>query len=144
MDELRETLLREIRILEQGVFTSATSLSDTSPMMTASLHAGTRSGHSKQQRSDRGTFNKKLTCAYCKDTHTANHCDVVVNTEKRFEYVKREGLCFNCLGKHRVGQCTSQSRCKKCNNKHHTSICGAKSLLPPMKKDNPAQSTETN
>ena len=50
MDELREALLREIRILEQGVFTSTTSLSDTLPMMTASLHAGTRSGHSKQQR----------------------------------------------------------------------------------------------
>ena len=66
MDELREALLREIRILDQGVFTSITSLSDTSPMMTASLHAGARSGHSKQQRSDRGTFNKKLTCAYCK------------------------------------------------------------------------------
>ena len=144
MDELREALLREIRILEQGVFTSTTSLSDTSPMMTASLHVGARSGHSKQQRSDRSTFDQKLTCAYCKGTHTANHCDVVVNTEKRFEYVKREGLCFNCLGKHRVSQCTSQSRCKKCNNKHHTSICGAKSLLPPMKKDNPAQSTETN
>ena len=77
-------------------------------------------------------------------THAANHCDVVVNTEKHFEYVKREGLCFNCLGKYRVSQCTSQYRCKKCNNKHHTSICGAKSLLPPMKKDNPAQSTETN
>ena len=79
-----------------------------------------------------------------KRTHTTNHYDVVVNTEKRFEYVKREGLCFNCLSKHRVSQCTSQSCCKKCNNKHHTSICGAESLLPPMKKDNPAQSTETN
>ena len=62
MDELREALLREIRILEQGVLTSTTSLSDTSPMMTASPHADTRSGHSKQERSDRGTFNKKLTC----------------------------------------------------------------------------------
>ena len=113
-------------------------------MMTASLHAGARSGHSKQQRLDRGTFNKILMCAYCKGTHTAIHCVVVVNTEKRFEYVKREGLCFNCLGKHRVSQCTSQSCCKKCNNKYHTSICGVKSLLPPMKKDNPAQSTETN
>ena len=77
-------------------------------------------------------------------THTANHCDVVVNADKRLEYVKKEGLCFSCLGKHRVSQFTSQTHCKKYNNKHHTSICGANSLLPPIKKDHPGQSTETN
>ena len=142
INELREALLREIRILEQGVFTSTICWSDTSPM-TASLYAGTRSGHSKQHRSDRSTFNKKLTCVYCKGTHTASHCDVVVSTEKRLEYVKGEGLCFNCLGKHRVNQCTSQTHCKKYSNKHHTSICGAKSLLPPTQKNHPGQSTET-
>ena len=37
INELREALLREIRILEQGVFTSATCWSDASSMMTASL-----------------------------------------------------------------------------------------------------------
>ena len=107
-------------------------------------------------------LDKKLTCAYCEGTHTANHCDVVVSTEKRLEHVKKEGLCFNCLGKHRVSKCTSQTRCKKCNNKHHTSICGARSLQPtqrdhttpstetkshvqpPMQKDHTAKSTETN
>ena len=143
INELREALLREIRILEQGVFISATCWSDTSPMMTALLYAGTRSGHSKQHRSDKDTFNKKLTCVYCKGTHTASHCDVVVSTEKRLEYVKREGLCFNCLGIHRVNQCASQTHCKKYSNQHHTSICGAKSLLPPTQKNHPGQSTET-
>ena len=44
IEELREALLREIRILEQGVFTSTT---DTLPMMTASLYTGIRSGHSR-------------------------------------------------------------------------------------------------
>ena len=160
IEELREALLREIRILEQGVFTSTT---DTLPMMTASLYTGIRSGHSRQYRpTDRGTLNRKLTCVYCKGTHTANHCDVVVSTEKRLEHVKKEGLCFNCLGKHRVSKCTSQTRCKKCNNKHHTSICGAGPLQPtqrdhttpstetkshvqpPMQKDHTAKSTETN
>ena len=86
---------------------------------------------------------------------------MVVSTEKRLEHVKKEGLCFNCLGKHRVSKCTSQTRCKKCN-KHHTSICGAGSLQPtqrdhttpstetkshvqpPMQKDHTAKSTETN
>jgi len=48
---------------------------------------------------------------------------VIVDVGQRLEHVKKEGLCFNCLGKHRVSQCTSQARCKKCNSKHHTSIC---------------------
>ena len=56
---------------------------------------------------------------------------------------EKDFVSISCLGKHRVNQCTSQARCKKCNNKHHTSICGTKSLLPPIQKDHPAQSTET-
>ena len=141
--ELREALLREIRILEQGVFTPTTYLPDILPMMTASLYTGTRSSQPRQSRSDRGMLNKKFTCAYCKGTHATNNCDVVVGIEKRLKFVKREGLCFNCLGRHRVSQCTSQGRCKRCNNKHHTSICGAKSLQP-MKKASNTQSSETN
>jgi len=65
----------------------------------------------------------KPTCVYCKGTHTPNHCNVIVDVGQRLEHVKKEGLCFNCLGKHRVSQCTSQVCCKKCNSKHHTSIC---------------------
>ena len=127
IEELRETLLREIRILEQGVFTPTTYIPDLSPMITASLYTGTRSSHPRQSRSDRGMPNKKFTCVYCKGTHATNNCDVVFSAEKRLEFVKREGLCFNCLGRHRVSQCTSQNHCKRYNNKHHTSICGAKS-----------------
>ena len=67
---------------------------------------------------------------------------MVVSTEKYLEHVKKEGLCFNCLGKHRVSQCTSQSHCKKCNNKHHTNICGAESLQPTQ-RDHTTPSTET-
>ena len=143
IEELREALLREIRILEQGIFTPTTYLPDTLPMMTASLYTGTRGSQPRQSRSDRGMLNKKFTCAYCKGTHATNNCDVVVGVEKRLEFVKREGLCFNCLGRHRVSQCTSQGRCKRCNNKHHTSICGAKSLQP-MKKASNTQSSEKN
>ena len=39
IDGLREDLLREIRILEQRVFTSTICLSDISPMMTTSLYS---------------------------------------------------------------------------------------------------------
>ena len=69
-------------------------------------------------------------------------CDVVVSTEKHLEHVKKEGLCFNCLGKHRISQCTSQSHYKKCKNKYHNSICGAESLQPTQ-RDYTTPSTET-
>ena len=107
------------------------------------LYTGTRISHPRQSRSGRGMPNKKFTCVYCKGTHATNNCDVVVRAEERLEFIKREGLCFNCLGRHRVSQYTSQSRYKRCNNKHHTSICGAKSLQL-MKKANNTQSSETN
>ena len=92
IEELREALLREIRLLGQGVFTPATCLSDPSQMMTATLYTGTRSGHSRQCRSDRGAFNKKPTCVYYKSTHTTNNCDVIVSTEKRLEHFKRRTM----------------------------------------------------
>ena len=87
IEELREALLREIRILEQGIFTPTTYLPEALPMMTASLYTGTRSNHPRQSRSDRGMLNKKFTCAYCKGTHATNNCDVVVGVEKRLEFV---------------------------------------------------------
>ena len=128
---LREALLKEIRILEQGVFTpsSGTHLltdgSQSSPRMTTfSLYTGAKGD---QTRFDRGKSVKKFTCVYCKGTHSSNNCDVVISAEKRLEQIKKEGLCFNCLGKHRVSHCTSQARCKKCNSKHHTSICNTDS-----------------
>ena len=115
-------------------------------MITASLHAGSRSAdHHRNYRSDKGTSRpiKKITCVYCKGIHTTNSCNIVVNTEKRLEHIKREGLCFNCLGKHRVSQCTSHARCKKCNNKHHISICNAVSTKPQQSmEDSSSKSTE--
>ena len=144
IDQLQETLLREIQILEQGAATTCPL--DTPSMITASLHAGSRSAdHHRNYRSDKGTSRpiKKITCVYCKGIHTTNSCNVVVNTEKRLEHIKREGLCFNCLGKHRVSQCTSHARCKKCNNKHHTSICNAVSTKPQQSmEDSSSKYTE--
>ena len=44
----------------------------------------------------------------------------------------------------RVSQCTSQARCKKCNNKHHTSICNTGSSKPKqLPGDHKTQPNET-
>ncbi|XP_071141877.1 uncharacterized protein [Mytilus edulis] len=40
--------------------------------------------------------------------------------------VKRDKLCFNCLGKHRINEYKSKHTCRNCGKKHHTSLCNAR------------------
>ena len=69
IDELREAILKEIRIFESGLYTS----SDTSPIgesqnpmkMTAAFHAGT---YSNPQQ---GNASKNRVCVYCKGAHSS-------------------------------------------------------------------------
>ena len=141
IDELREALLKEIKILEQGQFTSMDSFpSDTA--ITTSFFTGTRSKH--HSRDHRGTsFSpvKKLVCTYCKGAHTANNCNVVTDPDKRLEIVKKERLCFNCLALHKVSECKSKQSCKTCKRRHHSSLCHASFSGG---KDNSSGSTDTN
>lgn len=56
----------------------------------------------------------KLTCTYC------NVCNIHKNTPAaHLEVIKQKRLCYNCLGRHRVSQCSSSNHCHKCNGKHH-------------------------
>jgi len=92
IDQLREALLRGIRILKQGASTLYPSIS--SPKITASFHVGFRSANQhRNYRSKRGTNKpinyKKPTCVYCKGTHTPNHCDVIVDVGQRLELRKK-------------------------------------------------------
>lgn len=52
----------------------------------------------------------------------------------------KNGLCYNCLGKHRVSECHSSRRCLKCGKKHHTTI--RKRIL--SSKENQAEQTKSN
>ena len=100
----RETLSKEIRILEQGVFTPGAHLQTSdSPMVTAfSLHVGTNA----ETKVDLTRVKplKVYMCIVRAHTHTLtpNHCDVVSSIGKCVAHIKKEGLCFNCLGKHKV------------------------------------------
>ena len=58
-------------------------------------------------------------------------CDTLVDLQKWLDIVKKGKYCFNCLGHHKVSQCHSKFRCKKCKQKHHLSLCGAKFSKPP-------------
>ena len=132
-------ILKEIRVLEQGLFTPVPSFPDTQPppMTAASFFTGTQDGYHKGGRfkggytkGNKGTTVKKSVytakksmCTYCKGAHTANNCDAVKDYDRCLEIVKRKRLCFNCLAHHRVSECESRQGCKLCGQRHHTSLC---------------------
>jgi hypothetical protein len=64
-------------------------------------------------------------CVYCENTaHKSGDCTTVVSVDNRKKILAKKGRCFNCTGtQHQAAHCKSKSRCRKCNRKHHTSIC---------------------
>ena len=87
IDELREAILKEIRVFEAGVHITPQPLTDP-PSMTATFYAGAQLPHHKTNRGG-----KDRMCVYCKGAHSANNCNVIVDHHKRLEYIKKEGLC---------------------------------------------------
>ena len=49
----------------------------------------------------------------------------VTCSKERMAIAKAAGLCFNCLVRHKVSQCTSKFSCWQCRMQHHTSLCHA-------------------
>ena len=116
IDELQGALLAEIRILEMGSHHPQSN----STQFTASFHAS--SVHKPSHTTSDLPTPKKPTCVYCKGLHAPGTCEAIKDHQKRLDIIKREKLCFNCLGHHRVSSCNSKYRCRKCGRKHHTSI----------------------
>lgn len=47
----------------------------------------------------------------------------MVDTKAWWNLVKKENLCFNCLGKHKASECSSKHSRRKCQRGHYTSVC---------------------
>ncbi|XP_070550155.1 uncharacterized protein [Ptychodera flava] len=118
IDELREALWRHILYVDEETESTET------PIATATFFANAETNAKGRQASKP---KKPKTCAYCKGPHFHNDCTVVTDRSKRHEIVKRDKLCFNCLGKHKVGDCRSKGKCFRCGRKHHTSLCTTES-----------------
>ncbi|XP_062713792.1 uncharacterized protein LOC134290632 [Aedes albopictus] len=68
-------------------------------------------------------------CPHCKQAHLLFQCSGFQSLvpQQRFEFVKKHGLCINCLkGAHLAKDCSSGS-CKQCSKKHHSLL-----HLPPI------------
>ncbi|XP_070158838.1 uncharacterized protein [Polyergus mexicanus] len=63
-------------------------------------------------------------CSICSQNHYIMFCDgykAKTAAEKR-QHVEANNLCFNCLGKHKLSECTSQKTCLSCRARHHTTL----------------------
>ena len=126
LSDLRIAIRNELDIMEAG---NSFERLET-PIATAAFFTRTNARETNQahketdetvERPDRNT----KTCAFCKaHDHASANCTIFKTAPDRLIIVKRDRLCFNCLGRHRVADCKSTNNCWICDNRHHTSICG--------------------
>ncbi|XP_065918727.1 uncharacterized protein [Dysidea avara] len=105
IDELLTRVLKEIHILEAGLPTGHNH-SDTRGYATPTTASFYTDTYKTPQTHD--IPKRDPVCVFCKE---------------RLDIVKSAGLCFNCLARHKVSQCTSKFSCRECHKKHHTSLC---------------------
>ena len=67
---------------------------------------------------------RKPHCIFCQNSeHWSGQCKTVKRLEDRKKFFAENNLCFNCARTgHRGNQCQIRG-CRKCNAKHHTSLC---------------------
>ena len=111
---LRRAIDREINILEAG--NSSTNLME----QTAMFHTQSKD---RFTRNSNETEKSVVKCAYYNKNHYSNERKEFGNLDLRMKQVKRNKLCFNCLGKHQVAVCLSKKACRFCDRKHQSSIC---------------------
>ena len=79
---------------------------------------------------------KPKVCKMCDKAHFIADCKAIkdMTVEKRNEFCKEKGMCFNCLnGGHRLYQCRVRSRCDECKGKHHTMLHSAEKAATQQK-----------
>ncbi|GBM17560.1 hypothetical protein AVEN_96735-1 [Araneus ventricosus] len=67
--------------------------------------------------------NFSKSCILCKDdSHSLHKCEQFLHfsPQKRYETVRENHLCLNCLGFHKVAQCKSKHSCFHCKARHHS------------------------
>ncbi|XP_023247615.1 uncharacterized protein LOC111643678 [Copidosoma floridanum] len=65
-------------------------------------------------------------CRLCQGEHFILRCVEFKAKEpqERKQVVEAKGLCYNCLGAHKLDNCKSLKRCQTCNGKHHSMLHG--------------------
>ncbi|XP_062615533.1 uncharacterized protein LOC134277232 [Saccostrea cucullata] len=148
LHNLRKAISKEVKILESGQIENSDGFHSTAMFLTGASKKQryVHNGHNQKTREStpyvETTEIKNRPCIYCcTENHFPGDCKKVTEVSTRFDILKRKKLCFNCLGNHRAADCKSRNRCKKCQKKHHTSICDMKLTRD---KEEPTRSTSVN
>ncbi|XP_044575140.1 uncharacterized protein LOC123258948 [Cotesia glomerata] len=94
---------------------------------------GHKSGDSRSNKPQKTTSSYTATqykakprrnCPLCPEKHYMLFCPIfkAATLEERIDIVEKYRLCYNCLGPHRVADCKTAQGCRKCSQRHHTSI----------------------
>jgi len=134
LSQLMSALLKEIRILEYGAHNSLMGSSQPTATFVVS------SKPNRDRKQDKG----QPSCVFCKGPHASHLCTVITDQQRRLEIVKQNHLCFNCLARHKVSQCTSKFRCRHCKRKHHTSLCNEDQSHTNASVSTPPRNAATN
>ena len=67
----------------------------------------------------------KSNCVFCSgNNRNSNRCAKVTDPSARKQIIFQKNLCYICMSpKHKASKCTANYICKKCNGRHHVSIC---------------------
>ena len=71
------------------------------------------------------TGNNRPPCVFCgKYGHGPSQCRSVTNIKTRKDIIRKKGKCFVCFSSDHVAKnCTAHYICRKCQGKHHISLC---------------------
>ena len=89
IDELRNSIEREITILESGLKQQGDHGRST---ITGSFYAGVHKGQSGQQSGDKKGVSAKPICVYCKGPHNSAHSTVVTDIKTRQWWIQGVSL----------------------------------------------------
>lgn len=86
--------------------------------------ASTKNGNNASRSVRSLLVNKQGRCILCKRDHFVLHCDDYKKktASERKRIIEEKNLCLNCLGRHKVDECSSKRNCSACNARHHSSI----------------------
>jgi len=119
-------IFKEITILESGPHNPVKTTQHTAAFLVESKEAHNKN---KQCLVD---SKRKLHAFFCKGSHPTHISSVVTDHQQQLEIVKRGNICFNCLGHHKVSNCTTTLHYWKCQHKHHTRLEQQQKLLPML------------
>ena len=78
---------------------------------------------------------RKVNCYFCDGEHYSDSCQNITDVKDRKNRLIEQRRCFVCLRQNHVSKnCKSNMRCRKCNRRHHTSICD-----PPKEQEREKQ-----